>query len=136
MPKYLMSLTWLGQTTPDKSFYIVMWLFGICMLIQLIISLMMLFKKWTIWANKYGTDPLDHQPRSNGKYRLLVLTLMIVNFLLGSVSGSDEAMERAMFRGMWLDNAQIRDVTNRWSGDGYWKFRKSVRYGSRYIRRW
>ena len=36
------------------------------------------FKKWTIGTNAYGSDPLAHQPKSNGLYWLF----WVIGFLL------------------------------------------------------
>lgn len=82
-------------------------LFFLSALITLIISLMMLFKKWTSGVNQYGVDPLDHQSRSNANYWWLFLAVGVLNFLITNVTWLNESMERAILRGLGVDPAQV-----------------------------
>lgn len=88
---------------------IIIWVLSI---VSVVLALIMIFKKWTTWPNKYGSDPLDHQPRSNKNYWLLFLGVIIINIVLPSVSWLNDSLERAMLRGMGIDPAEIDRIQN------------------------
>lgn len=88
------ALWWIGYipslffSDPTMDNYtLIQFVWWVCLTVgsvrAIIVSLFCFFKKWIAWENRYGADPLLHQPKNNRLYRQFYALCVLFAFLWG-----------------------------------------------------